>query len=178
MPRTLTSRRLGWAEVGEQGVRLPVTKSHLCLPPLGLPGQGSSAACASVSLTVNKADNTTCSRCEDQSALSRPELISVRRGERPHGHLLVMGLQGVIKLFLPCRLLETFHHKEKINVLGHRKEGQSLFLRAPQRPPSPPHIRCARSLGCSRPPQHSLLRPGGFEGWRCHPTPRSGVGRS
>ena len=50
-----------------------------------------------------------------------------------------MGLQGVIKLFLLCRLLETFHHKEKINVLGHWKEGQSLSLRAPKRPPSLPH---------------------------------------
>ena len=32
VPRTLTSRRLGWAEVGDQGVSLPVTKCHLCLP--------------------------------------------------------------------------------------------------------------------------------------------------
>ena len=55
--------------------------------------------------------------CEDsEPALSRPELVSARRGKRPDGQLLVMCLQGVVKLFPLCCLLETFHHKKKVNV--------------------------------------------------------------
>ena len=61
-----------------------------------------------------------------------------------------MGLQGLIKLFLLCRLLDTFHHKGKINVLGQRKEGQSLSLRAP-RAPSPRTHKAVPGPGCPNP---------------------------
>ena len=51
--------------------------------PTGSPWVGLlSCLCLSFPDSKTRADNSTCSRCEDQSALSRPELISVRRGEK------------------------------------------------------------------------------------------------